>query len=214
MRERPHAGGLRDRRCIVTREGLPESRLVRFVVGPENEIVADLAAKLPGRGIWVSATRDALERALQKNLFSKAAKTSVRASADLPARVEALLVARMQDHLGLARRAGVLVLGFDGVVRALGSRRKPTVLVEARDGADDGRRKVLAAARAQGIEPIIIDVLGSDELSVALGRETVIHGALFPGPLAERLALDAERLEGFRPHDAKRTGPSPVPDER
>ena len=216
MRERRDAGGSRsrERRCIVTREALPESRLVRFVVGPENEIVPDLAAKLPGRGIWVSANRETLERAVKKNLFSKAAKANVHAADDLPARVEALLLARMQEHLGLARRSGALVLGFDSVVRALGGRRKPAMLIEARDGAEDGRRKVLAAARAQGVEPKIIDVLSNTELSMALGRETVIHGALFPGPLADRLALDAERLEGFRPHEAKRTGPSPVPDER
>ena len=216
MRERRHIGGSgsRERRCLVTREALPESRLVRFVVGPDNEIVPDLAAKLPGRGIWVSANRDTLERAVKKNLFAKAAKASVNAADDLPARVETLLIARMQEHLGLARRSGALVLGFDSVVRALGARRKPTVLIEARDGAEDGRRKVLAAARAQDLDPKIIDVLSNAELSMALGRETVIHGALFPGPLADRLALDAERLEGFRPHEAKRTGPSPVPDER
>jgi uncharacterized protein len=212
-RERDHET-MRERRCIVTGEVLPESHLVRFVVGPENEIVPDLAAKLPGRGIWASAERPALERAVAKNLFSKAAKTSVRAGADLPARVEALLVARIQDHLGLARRSGVLILGFDTVVRAFAARRKPGVLVEARDGAEDGRRKVLAAARAQRLEPQIIDALVADELSMALGRENVIHAALFPGPLADRLLLDAERLEGFRPRDAKRTGPTPVPDER
>ena len=216
LRERPHAGGSRprERRCIVTREVLPESQLVRFVVGPENEIVPDLAAKLPGRGIWVSANRAAVERAVTKNLFSKAAKANVNAAADLAMRVEALLVSRIQDHLGLARRSGVVVLGFDTVVRAFAARRKPSLLVEARDGAEDGRRKVLAAARAQGLEPHIIDALAADELSMALGRENVIHAALFPGPLADRLVLDAERLEGFRPREAKRTGPNPVPDER
>jgi len=205
---------LRERRCIVTRENLPAWRLIRFVVGPENEVVPDLAGKLPGRGIWVSANRAVLERAVSKNLFSKTAKSDVRASADLPARVEALLASRMQEYLGLARRSGILILGFDSVTRALESGRRPGVLVEARDGAEDSRRKVLAAARAQGLAPRIIDALTADELSMALGRETVIHGALFPGPLADRLVLDAERLEGFRPRDAKRTGPSPVPDER
>lgn len=215
-RERSHDGGSRsrERRCIVTGEVLPDSRLVRFVVGPQNEIVADLAAKLPGRGIWVEAKRAALERAVSKNLFSKAAKSNVRAPADLPAHVEALLLNRIQEHLGLARRSGILVLGFDGVLRALQSRRKPGVLIEARDGSEDGCRKVLAAVRAQGLACPIIDVLWAAELSMALGRETVIHGALFPGPLADRLVLDAERLEGFRPRDAKRAGPNPVPDER
>jgi predicted RNA-binding protein YlxR (DUF448 family) len=205
---------MRERSCIVTREVLPESKLVRFVVGPENEVVPDLAAKLPGRGIWVSADRSVLERALGKNLFSKAAKAPVHARAHLSAAVEELLVKRIQDHLGLARRSGVLVFGFDNVVRALQSGRKPAVLVEARDGAQDGRRKVQAAVRANGTAPSTIDVLTAEELSMALGRENVIHAALFPGPLADRLALDAERLGGFRPRDVKRTGPIPVPDER
>jgi len=213
LRERDE-GAPRERRCIATGEVLPDSRLVRFVVGPENEMVPDLAAKLPGRGIWISADRAALDRAVKKNLFSKATKANVTAPVDLPVRVESLLVNRMQDHLGLARRSGVLVLGFDTVVRALQSARKPAILVEARDGAEDGRRKVLAAAHARGLTLKTIDALTADELSMALGRETVIHAALFPGPLADRLALDAERLEGFRPRDAKRTGPSPVPDER
>src|SRR5438874_9800053 len=88
---------MRERRCIVTREVLPESRLVRFVVGPESEIVPDLAAKLPGRGIWVRADRSILERAVAKNLFAKAAKTNVRVPAELAVTVEALLVKRMQD---------------------------------------------------------------------------------------------------------------------
>ena len=174
----------------------------------------DLAAKLPGRGIWVRADRSILERALAKNLFAKAAKTNLRVPAELAVTVEALLVKRMQDHLGLARRSGVLIFGFDNVTRALEPRRKLTVLVEARDGAEDGRRKVLAAARALNLHPQIIGCLTAEELSMALGRENVIHAALFPGPLADRLALDAERLGGFRPHDGKRTGPSPVPDER
>jgi len=187
---------------------------VRFVVGPENEIVPDLAAKLPGRGIWVSADGATLNRAVAKNLFARAAKADVRAPADLAQRVESLLLQRILDHLGLARRSGVMVLGFDNVVRALESRRKPHVLVEARDASEDGRRKVLAAAKRESVEPKVIDTLSAAEMSMALGRENVIHAALFPGPLAERLVLDAERLEGFRSPEAKRTGPIPVPDER
>jgi uncharacterized protein len=216
IRDRRRVGGSRsrERRCIATGEVLPEAQLVRFVVGPENEIVPDLAAKLPGRGIWVRASRPILERAVTKNLFAKAAKINVHAAADLPANLEALLLKRIQEHLGLARRSGILVLGFDNVVRALQSRRKPGLLIEASGGAEDGRRKVLAAARAQGLNAQIIGCLTANELSMALGRENVIHAALFPGPLADRLALDAERLEGFRPRDGKRTGPSPVPDER
>ncbi|HTP76163.1 MAG TPA: RNA-binding protein [Rhizomicrobium sp.] len=205
---------LRERRCIVTGEVLPERKLVRFVVGPEDEIVPDLAAKLPGRGIWVSADASLLQRAIAKNLFAKAAKAQVKTAADLPALVARLLIARIQDHLGLARRSGVLVTGFDNVERALTARRKPALLVQASDGAADGFRKLSSLAASQGLEIPAMNVLSRDELSVALGRENVVHAALFPGPLADRLALDAERLEGFRPRNTGGTGPNPVPNER
>ena len=214
-RETRHDKTMRERRCIVTGDVLPERKLVRFVVGPENDIVPDLAAKLPGRGIWVSADASLLQRAVAKNLFAKAAKAQVKAAADLPALVERLLVARIQDHLGLARRSGVLVTGFDNVERALTGRRKPALLVQASDGAADGFRKLSSMAASQGLEIPALNVLSREELSVALGRENVVHAALFPGPLADRLALDAERLEGFRPrNNTGRTGPNPVPNER
>ncbi len=206
---------MRERRCIVTGAVLPESRLIRFVVAPDGSVVPDLAATLPGRGMWVTADRAVLERAVAKNLFLKAAKASVSIPSGLAGRVEGLLVGRLQSYLGLARRSGALALGFDNVLRALASSRKPAALVEARDGAADGRRKVLAAARAQGLVPAILDCLSAEELSVALGRENVIHAALLPGPLADRLMLDAKRLEGFRVRTMTgETGPTPVPDER
>jgi predicted RNA-binding protein YlxR (DUF448 family) len=206
---------MRERRCIATGQVLPESRLIRFVAGPEGTAVPDLGADLPGRGLWLTADRSTLERAVARNLFSKAAKAKIHAELDLPARVEGLLVTRMQNYLGLARRSGTLVQGFDNVLRALVSARKPAILVEASDGAPDGRRKVVAAARGQGLDPAILDCLTAEELSVALGRENVVHAALFPGPLADRLLLDAKRLEGFRVRMMTGgTGPTPVHDER
>ena len=207
---------MRERRCIVSGEILPEAQLVRFVVGPDNAIVPDVAAKLPGRGIWVGATRATLQTALRKNLFSKAARTSVKAPSDLADRVETQLAARMLSDLGLARRAGQLVLGFDNVLRALAAKTPPVALIEASDGAEDGRRKLLAAAHARGVNPMIMNCFTGAELSLALGRENVVHGGLLPGRLAERLTLDAARLEGFRSArdtDGK-TGPNPVFDER
>jgi hypothetical protein len=132
---------------------------------------------------------------------------------DLISRVEALLARRFLEQLGLARRAGALVFGFDNVVRALGGRRKPAALVEACNGSPDGRRKIMAAARAEGLALKVISLFDSDELSMALGRENVIHAALFPGPLADRLMLDAERLEGFRPRE-EMNGSDSRPDER
>jgi len=202
---------LRERRCIVTGEVLPEARLIRFVSDPDGNIVPDIDAKLPGRGLWVSAERASLEKAIAKNLFSRAAKKPVKADAGLPARVEKLLVRRMADDLGLARRIGALILGFDQVERALSAKNPPHLLVEASDGAADGRRKLIAVAWAQGLKPTVIDCLDSGELGLALGRENVVHAALKSGQLAERLERNAGRLAGFR---AGRTidaaGPNPA----
>jgi predicted RNA-binding protein YlxR (DUF448 family) len=195
----------RARRCIVTSEVLPQSRLVRFVLDPQGNVVPDVAAKLPGRGMWVSARREIVERAVAKGHFSRAAKVPVVAAVELPRKIETLLVSRMTGDLGLARRSGQIVLGFDNVARALGSKSAPCVLVEASDGARDGRRKLLALAK--GGSPHVIDCLASAELSLALGRENVVHAALKSGPLSERLTADAGRLAGFRPVFGHATAP-------
>jgi hypothetical protein len=114
-------------------------------------------------------------------------------------RAEKSLVARMLGDLGIARRSGALVLGFDNVLRALDSARPPGVLIEAIDGSGDGKRKLYNAAHARGMKPKVLECLTSAELGLALGRENVIHAAVQPGGLAERLTFDAERLQGFRP---------------
>lgn len=200
MRERPLAGGsrLRERRCIVTGEVRAEAQLIRFVVSPDGDVVPDVAAKLPGRGMWVGADRATLERAIAKNHFAKAARASVKASADLPALVEKQIAQRMLNDLGLAKRAGALILGFDNVARALESAPPPPVLIEAADGADDGKRKLYAVAHARGAKPAVVECLTKAELSLALGKENVIHAALKAGALAERLIFEAGRLSGFR----------------
>jgi len=190
------AADVRERCCIVTRAVLSEEKLVRFVVDPQGQIVPDVTARLPGRGMWVLADRETLERAVTKGHFSRAAKAPVAVTFDIVNRVEKLLVERMCGDLGLARRAGQLVLGFDNVARALAGTNPPAVLVEASDGADDGRRKLMATAK--GMPPIVVDCLTRDELSLALGRENVVHAALKSGRLSERLAADAVRLSGFR----------------
>ncbi|HTT83971.1 MAG TPA: RNA-binding protein [Rhizomicrobium sp.] len=195
---------MRERRCIVTREVLPDSRLVRFVTDPEGVLVPDVAARLPGRGMWVTADRAILERAIAKGHFSRAAGMTVVIPDGLPDRVEKLLVARMTGDLGLARRSGQLVLGFDAVARALTVSGPATVLVEASDGAPDGRRKLLALAK--GFQPAVIDCLSGTELSLALGRENVVHAALKSGRFSERLLADASRLNGFRPAGGRADG--------
>jgi len=204
--------GERERRCITTGEVRPVENLVRFVVGPEGNIVPDIEAKLPGRGLWVTADGAILARAVAKNDFPKAAKAPVKVALDLVARVEKRLVGRMLSDLGLARRAGQLVLGFDNVTRALDTKPPPRVLVEASEGAADGRKKLAGSAAARGLRVETIDCLTRAELSLALGRENVIHAAVKPGPLAERLILDSVRLRGFRVRPAadETAGSSPA----
>jgi hypothetical protein len=188
----------RERRCIVSGEIMPDRRLIRFVAAPDGEVVPDVTAKLPGRGLWVTATRAAVTQAVEKKLFARAAKANVTADSSLADRTEQALVARMLGDLGLARRSGALVLGFDNVLRALDGPRPPGVMVEARDGSGDGKRKLYNAAHARGMKPQLVECLTSAELGLALGRENVIHAAVQPGGLAERLTFDAERLQGFR----------------
>ena len=121
----------RERRDIVSGEVLPGHRLLRFVAGPDGVVVPDVAAKLPGRGLWVEASRDAVNKAVAKKLFARAAKAQVTAAADLSDRAEKALVTRMLGDLGIARRSGQLVLGFDNVLRGLEGPKPPKVLLKA-----------------------------------------------------------------------------------
>jgi uncharacterized protein len=205
--EEADEGHARERRDIVSGKVMPDSRLIRFVAGPDGNVVPDVAAKLPGRGLWVEASRDAVNKAVEKKLFGRAAKrpasggehpVKVTAAADLSERAEKALVTRMLGDLGIARRSGQLVLGFDNVLRALEGPKPPKVLIEAFDGAKDGKRKLYAAAHRLERNCTVIESLTSAELGLALGRENVIHAAIQPGGFAERLTFDAERLSGFR----------------
>ena len=189
---------LRERRDIVSGEVLPENRLLRFVAAPDGHVVPDVAAKLPGRGLWVEASRASILKAVERKLFSRAAKAQLTAQPDLAQRTEKALLARMLGDLGIARRSGALVLGFDNVLRQLEGPKPPRLLIEAFDGAPDGKRKLYAAAHRFGLECTVIETLTSAELGLALGRENVIHAAVQPGGLADRLMFDAERLSGFR----------------
>ena len=197
----------RERRCIVTGEILPDSARVRFVADPEGRIVPDIEGRLPGRGMWVKADRSVLAKAVAKNAFARAARAPVTVDRDLPERVEGRLVARMLGDLGLARKSGALVFGFDNVARALGERNPPAVLVEAADGSPEGRRKLQNAATSQGLKLAVIDCLTRAEMHLALGRENVIHAALKPGRLADRLIVEAARLQGFRDGAMRGAGP-------
>lgn len=188
----------RERRDLVTREVMEESRLIRFVAGPDGSVVPDVARKLPGRGLWVAADRASVLTASTKGLFARAAKAPLRASPELADQVERLLLRRCLDQLGLARREGVLVSGFEksmAAIRGGGS----AWIVEASDGASDGRNKILALAGHQAKPPKVCGAFTAEELGLALGLENAIHNVLLAGGRADRWTFEVERLAGFRP---------------
>jgi predicted RNA-binding protein YlxR (DUF448 family) len=188
----------RERRDIVSGEVMPEERLIRFVADPAGTVVPDLACKLPGRGVWVAADRVSVDTAARKGLFSRAAKAKLTAAPDLADQVDRLLAGRVLNALGLAKRAGQLISGFEKVAAALGA-GKVAWLVEASDGAADGRRKILSAARKSPRAPQLIGTWSATELGLALGGENVIHTAFLAGRGADRWTFDVLRLSGFRP---------------
>ena len=181
------------RRCLVTGAVRPKAELLRFVVDPQGQIVADIAGKLPGRGLWVTAQRAIVTEASSKRIFARAAKAPVVVAEGLEDRVAALLVQRCIDILGLARRSGLAVAGFVRVKEAL-TAGKAALLVEATDAAADGQDKL--AALAPSLPRVAC--LEARELGVAFGREHVVHVALGKGRLADLFIVEARRLQGFR----------------
>ena len=181
------------RRCLVTGEVRPKAGLIRFVVSPEGAIVPDVAERLPGRGLWLTARRDIVRTAVAKRLFGRAARRPVIVDDALADRVEALLVARCRDLIGLARRAGEAAMGFVKVERMLAA-GVTGLLLGAADGARDGRVKLKALAPAMPERAELTAV----ELGAAFGRDGVVHVALREGRLAAALARELDRLKGFR----------------
>ena len=187
------------RTCIVTGEELAPERMIRFVVGPEGDVVPDLARRLPGRGMWLKAERAVLEQAVARNLFSKAARAAVKAAADLPERVERLLVERSLEDLGRARRAGRAVSGFVKVEQMIGQRRAGLVIVAAEADGDG-----LGKLKASGLP---IERLGdATALGGVFGREQAVYVALArddaAGQFIQRIAGGAARWRGYRLNSA------------
>lgn len=189
----PPAGPMRT--CIVTgAEGTPE-RMIRFVVGPDGVVVPDLARRLPGRGMWVRAERAALERAVEKNFFAKAARASVKAPADLAERVEGLLLERTLADIGRARRAGRAVSGFVKVEQMIGQRRAGLLVI-----ADEADGDGLGKLQATGVP---IERLGdAAALGGIFGRDQAVYVAIARddagGEFIQRIAVGAARWRSFR----------------
>lgn len=205
----PRSGGkaVRDpeRRCIVTMERRSQGEMIRFVLSPDGVVTPDIDGRLPGRGAWVTATADILGAALKKGAFARAFKSPVRGDPGLLGQVEGLLARRALDLFGLARGAGQVIAGFEQVREALKS-EPVACLIEASDGAEDGRAKlsalVAAVSRGQGENGRNIPVIGcfsAEELGMALGRPRVIHACLKQGPFARKWIGEVGRLAGFRP---------------
>jgi len=180
----------RERRCVATGEVKPEGLLLHVALAPDGTLVPDLAAKLPGRGGWVSADRASINLAGRKRLFSRAFEQPVTAPDDLADRFEALLQTRALSLLGLSRRAGTLAMGYDGARR-----------IEASDGARDGRAKLdrLAAAAHPGLKTA--GCFTAEAIGGALGRTGIVHAVLGQGPEAVAFGAVIGKLAGFREID-------------
>ena len=185
----PEKGPLR--RCIVTRESGPKEGMVRFVLDPERRVVSDLEGRLPGRGIWLSADADVLERALKRGAFAKAARGPVHVSPDLRARIEDGLTRRIRDLIGFARRGGQAVCGREAVLEWLRAGRAG-LLVEASDGSAAERVRLVGGRDTPVVSPLPAAALGA-----VFGRDHAVHVAIAPGRLADAIAGEAKRLAGF-----------------
>jgi len=183
----------RTRRCIASGEARDPALMVRFVVGPDDTVWPDVRGELPGRGFWVSASRDAIRQATERKAFARAAKQAVTVPADLADQVERLLARRALDWLGLARGGGQVRAGYEKVREKL-EQGRVAVLVQARDGSSAQRQKVAGLGRGLPL----VELFDGAELSLALGRENVVHAALSGGPLADRFLGESARLAGFR----------------
>ncbi len=185
------------RRCLVTGESQPTDLLLRFVLGPGDALVPDIDERLPGRGFWLSARRDVVETAVKRKAFHRAARREAAMPDDLAGLIERLLLKRCQDSLGLARRSGRAVCGFDKVASALSE--GPGRLIAASDGSPDGSRKIAQAVRRCGATArMVAAALTAEELGSPFARERAVHVWVAAGPLADRIARDMARLASYR----------------
>jgi uncharacterized protein len=202
------------RMCAVTRQVRPIDELIRFVVSPKGELVPDLKRKLPGRGLWISASRQAVAEAVRRNQFGKGFKREVRAAPTLATDTEALLVRSTVEALAMAAKAGQVVSGFSKVEDALRQRQAQAqirALIHASDGAADGIRKLDALiSQNVGINDEsnrfpVVTALTSEQLDLALGRSNVIHAALLAGPASKTFLSRSQILVRYRMADDDKT---------
>ena len=180
------------RKCIATGEIREKHEMYRFVVDPENQVLPDLAAKLPGRGLWIKADRVSLQSAIEKKLFDKITRQNLKIKEGLIIELETLQSRRLLDLIRLARKAGQAVCGYEKVKELL-SKDKVALLIQAFDGSGRGKSKLSTPDKAK-----FIGCLSAFELGEAFGRQNAIHCAVTPGGLAKRIVDEAHRLKGLR----------------
>jgi len=203
-----------ERFCVVTRTVKPVEQLIRFVVGPDGAVVADLKRKLPGRGIWITASRAMLAEAVKRNVFARGFRRDVKVAPNLTARTEALLERSALDALAIAGKAGLVETGALRVEHAAAEGRV-TGLVHASDAAADGVRKLASALwrnmGAQSEKIPVVRAFTSTQLDLALARTNVIHAALLAGSASNTFLARCARLDAFRSENpGRRGGSAPV----
>jgi len=188
-----------ERFCVVTRAARPVEDMMRFVIAPNGEAVADLKHNLPGRGVWVTATRSSLTAAVKTNAFARGFRREVRLAVNFVEGVERLLENAALDALAMVRKAGSIAMGFAQVESAL-KREAVIALLHAAEAAPDGVKKLGSALRQSrsGESVAIVRILSAAQLDLALGRPNVIHAALLAGRASETFMARLRRLERFR----------------
>lgn len=198
-----------ERTCIVTRAVLPPGELIRFVLAPDGDVVADLKRKLPGRGVWVQARKDVIRQAVRKKLFSRAFKAETKPAEGLEETIDEVMRRDLRQALALANKAGCVITGFTKVESAIAN-HCIAALIHAQDAAPDGRRKLAQALHKRLGDKIsaipIIDSLKDDELDLALGRSHVIHAALVASAGSDGFLNCWQRYRDYRSSEANRVG--------
>jgi predicted RNA-binding protein YlxR (DUF448 family) len=181
-----------ERKCLATGEVQPKQGLIRFVVGPDGQVVPDVLGKLPGRGVYVTASRSAIATAVKKKLFARGFKAQVSVPEGMEDEIESQVLRRLVELISLARKSGDAVAGYEKVKDWL-AKEHARVLIQAIDGSGRGKSKLSTPHRGK-----FIGCLTADELGMAFGRQTVIHAALASGGLGKRVVEEAQRLQGLR----------------
>lgn len=189
------------RTCALTREPADPASLIRFVEGPDGDVTPDLKRKLPGRGVWVTATRDSIVEAARRNVFARSLKRPVKPSPDLPDLIESLLLEEARQSLAMANKAGLVVTGAFQVEKQI-ARGPVAALIHARDGAADGKRKITQALHRNAPDTAAaiprIEIFDSNQLDLALGHTNVIHAALRQGAASDAFLARSRRLAFYR----------------